>query len=208
MASDGIGILHLQGIKIRVGFQLFYSLTLQGDVCVVFHHLCVEFFTISFRECWCLTLQSIHEQHNLHFHLIVIRESQSSFYKAETILFTFTSDSYDTSHISIGNKVHLWLFLCPIIVVLRYHQHIATLQFFFSPKNPSSDAIVIDIGSFIGTTNHNGFFYAIMVVTIGYGFYQFISRNHTNIYKSFKSELWQHVKLPSHDKFTQLCSIP
>ena len=60
----------------------------------------------------------------------------------------------------------LYEVITPEIVVLDHHKQFSGHQFGFVVEHRLSDAFVVFIGSFVGTTDHNGFLLAIFRIAI------------------------------------------
>lgn len=110
MARHGIGILHLQGIVIRVGFHLLHPFPLHGDVGIIFENGIEKTVVIRLGQCRRITVQCIQQKICFQFEVVVIGKFQCDIRKTETIQFAGAAHAAHHRCLAVGYKVHLLLF--------------------------------------------------------------------------------------------------
>ena len=208
MARHGIGILHLQGIVIRVGFHLLHPFPLHGDIGIIFENGIEKAVVIRLGQCRRIAVQRIQQKICFQFEVVVIGKFQCDIRKTETIQFAGATHAAHHRCLAVGYKVHLLLFFRPVIIIFRHHQQVARIQFIFPPKYPGANAVIVDIGTLVGAAYHNRLVQPVAIVTRFERIYQFIARQNFDVGKPRNLYLRQSLAGIFGNQLAQARSVP
>ena len=98
VARHGIRIFYLQGVIVRVSFQLLEAVGLSRDVGIVEHHLLEEMLTLLLRQGRCFGLERIGERRHLNLVIVIVGELKPKVDEMEAIEVAAVSDALNDGH--------------------------------------------------------------------------------------------------------------
>ena len=196
VARHGIGILHLQGVVVGIVAHLHHPVVLQGDVGIVVAHSLKEGIALLPGERWRARPQRVEDNGAGEFAVVVVGQREGHIGKAQPIEVAVVAHTPHPRPVAIGKEVepHLLLF-GPVIVVSHHHEHIARRQFLLSAKHAVADALVVDVGAFVRSGEHNGLIVAYPAVTGIERLYQFVAWHQVDVGEPFEPHL-REQRLP------------
>ena len=124
MASHGIGILHLQGVVVRVCLHLLHPLALHGDVGIIFEDGVEKPVVLCLGQRRRVGMQRIEQHVHFQFKVVIVGKDQRHVCKAEAIQLSRTAHAAHHGSLTVGNEIHLFLLFRPEVVIFRHHQQI------------------------------------------------------------------------------------
>ena len=168
MAGDGVGELHLNGIKVRILTNFFESLELALDVEIILFHLAKEPVALLTGQRRGLRGNGIEQDLALQLGVVVVRERKHGRSEAEAVKILETPQAAQFGYIAVGQKIHRTIFgaLRKMVVVLDDHQQIAALDLLLGAQHVTANTVVVAVRPFVGTGDDDGFVASVTVIAI------------------------------------------
>ena len=121
----------------------------------------------------CLCLQRVKQDGGMQVIVIVVREGQRHVGNSEAEKFSDVTHPLDDGYVAVGDERRVRALvdvsvsvapLCPEIIVLDYHESVASGQFVFSVEDGVAYSHVIYVGSLVGACDNDGVVYACPTV--------------------------------------------
>ena len=189
VTSGGIGKLHLQGIVVAVGLDLLQAVSLQGNVGIVGHHLFEELFLLLMGQRRSLTGQCVEQHRSRQFFVVVVGERHGHLSKAEAIELVDVLHATHYGMVTIGEELQARA-RTPEVIVLHDHQQVARTQFFLTSQNLVADALVEDVGTFVGTCHHHRLVEAYPTIAARQRLDEFVAHHPMDVGKALEQDLW------------------
>ena len=176
VACHGIGILHLQGIVIRVLAQRLKPVRLQGQVLIVSHHVLEQFFVLFACQRRCFSLKRVENGGGSKLKVVVVGKRESDVGEVETVKVTYVSHPQHSCPVAVGNERQLqFQFFCPVVVVFHHHQHVALCHESLTSQHHVPYTIIIYYGTLVASCHHDGVVEPSMAVRRCELFNQFVA---------------------------------
>ena len=168
MAGDGVGELHLNGIKVRILTNFFEALELALDVEIILFHLAKEPVALLTGQRRGLRGNGIEQDLALQLGVVVVRERKHGRSEAEAVKILETPQATQFGYIAVGQEIHRAIFgaFRKMVVVLDDHQQIAALDLLLGAQHVTANTVVVAVRPFVGTGDDDGFVASVTVVAI------------------------------------------
>ena len=156
MTRHGIGVLYLQGIIVLILANLLQTVFLVRYVSIVLHDALKELLLLFACQCRSFGAKGVKKRHHLHLVVVVVGEAHPYVGKGKAVHLVHIPYSQHLCPVAVSYEgrdavvlVAGCLLLCPVVVVLYHHEHVAGGKDLLTVEDAVAYPIIIYVSPFV-----------------------------------------------------------